>query len=632
MKKDKGKAARTLREQDVMDVQKGTALTEIEVSAVSELDLELEPDEATLVQHEDVEEHTAVTKVVKEVQAHETGSPFERILAPKRPDPNAFEGTENTIRLHTENDDRFLHITKDKGAEEPRYKDLGHLARGGMSEIRCVFDQNLMRRVVTKVLPTKISQTPGGIQRFIEEAQITGQLEHPNIVPVYDLGMDEQGQLYFTMKRVKGKTLKQLLNPLHYDPGAETDLYHALQIFLKVCDAVAFAHSKGVLHRDLKPSNVMIGRFGEVYLMDWGVAAVSGQRDRLLASHASEGPTGQIHLQRDPEFETLDIPGAVIGSLSYLSPEQARGDVEQIDERTDIFSLGGILYQILTLQPPYTGKNHKRLIQSAQACEIPSPHELTSYVHLPRTLCEITMKALSKDPKERFQSVMQLKEALEFFLQGDGRFPRKNFPKGATLLQEGDRGYVAYGLIRGRCEVSRMVDGRKVVLRTMGPGEVFGEMALLSAEFRTATVEAIDDITVMMIHKETLEQEVGLDSWMGRLVSNLCERFNEVDQKLIQYQREAHRAWLLNTILSSFHIYGEKLDTKESLMSWSMLQDTLCEQSELDVEEIVEECRALPFLHIEPEKDHIYLSPSRLLQWQDVFQPGLRTKIAKVPL
>ncbi|MHC4598675.1 MAG: serine/threonine-protein kinase, partial [Planctomycetota bacterium] len=170
-------------------------------------------------------------------------------------------------------------------ASEHRYSVLGEIARGGMGAIVRLVDNDIRRPVAMKVILS--DETAGTadrerVERFVEEAQVTGQLEHPNIVPVHELGLDHEGKVYFTMKLVKGESLDSILDRLaDKDPGhaGKYPLSHLLQVFLKVCDAIAFAHSKGVIHRDLKPENVMVGSFGEVLVMDWGLAKVKGRED-----------------------------------------------------------------------------------------------------------------------------------------------------------------------------------------------------------------------------------------------------------------------------------------------------------------------------------------------------------------
>ena len=268
---------------------------------------------------------------------------------------------------------------------DDRYQLLGEIARGGMGVILKGRDPNLGRDLAFKVLKAELVGKPGAVQRFVEEAQVGGQLQHPGIVPLHELGRFADGRPFFAMKLVKGRTLADLLaervagpqgGPLAPRAGSEPLAERAdhpipasrgrfLQFFQKVCETVAYAHSKGVIHRDLKPANVMVGGFGEVLVMDWGLAKVlprGGIADELKASLTSRGvhPRG---LDEEPtEIKTARLgsgsetaAGSVMGTPSYMPPEQAGGELDKVDERADVFGLGAILCVVLTGEPPYRG-------------------------------------------------------------------------------------------------------------------------------------------------------------------------------------------------------------------------------------------------------------------------------------
>jgi serine/threonine protein kinase/Leucine-rich repeat (LRR) protein len=267
-----------------------------------------------------------------------------------------------------------------------RYEIGPELARGGMGEVLTARQVTIRRSVALKRILGDASLNPRQRLRFIEEAQITGQLEHPNIVPVYDLATDVDGQPYYTMKLVQGITLKKVLQLLEKDTPATVAKYPLaalLTIFQKVCDAVAFAHAKGVIHRDLKPANIMVGSFGEVLVMDWGLAKIL-RHSSFQNQEGARGPSNaggnagrsgpQLQSVRSEEgdgFATLN--GAVIGTPHFMAPEQARGDIEQLDERSDVFSLGSILYQILTLQYPFPGRNVAEILEKIQSGDFIPP-------------------------------------------------------------------------------------------------------------------------------------------------------------------------------------------------------------------------------------------------------------------
>ena len=242
--------------------------------------------------------------------------------------------------------------------EDRRYQFLGEIARGGIGVVQKGHDRNLGRSVALKVLRTEHLADEETRRRFIEEAQIGGQLQHPGIVPVYGMGLDAEGCPYFAMQLVKGETLAAHLE----DRATPTDeRARLLGVFEHVAQTVAYAHARGVIHRDLKPSNVMIGKFGEVQVLDWGLA-------KVLGHGPFEAPRDTIISTVRTETEgSASLVGSVMGTPAYMPPEQAMGRVEDLDERSDAFALGAVLTEILTGQPPYTGDSKDRLVMAAQA-------------------------------------------------------------------------------------------------------------------------------------------------------------------------------------------------------------------------------------------------------------------------
>ncbi len=231
---------------------------------------------------------------------------------------------------------------------------LGELARGGMGAIIKGRDSDLGRDLAVKVLLEQHRENPDLIRRFVEEAQISGQLQHPGVVPVYELGTLADHRPYFAMKLVKGRTLAVLLEER---AGPAEDQPRLLGIFEQVCLTMAYAHSRGVIHRDLKPSNIMVGSFGEVQVMDWGLAKVLPQ-----GGVAADEEAGRIRHEtvirtgRSGTDAELSQAGSIMGTLAYMPPEQASGDLDRLDERADVFALGSILCEVLTGRPAFTGR------------------------------------------------------------------------------------------------------------------------------------------------------------------------------------------------------------------------------------------------------------------------------------
>lgn len=234
---------------------------------------------------------------------------------------------------------------------ESRYETGEEVARGGMGAIKLADDVALRRQVAIKSMLVD-DATPDELARFIEEAQITGQLDHPGIVPIHELGVDASGQPFYSMKFVRGRDLQTILDGLrkgNREIAEEFTLHRLLNILNRVCDAVAFAHARGVIHRDLKPANIRIGEFGEVMVMDWGLAKIFGKdetrpdvKGRRVESIREDETAGDLRT----------IAGSVMGSPAYMAPEQASGATHELDEGADIYALGAILYEILTLRPP----------------------------------------------------------------------------------------------------------------------------------------------------------------------------------------------------------------------------------------------------------------------------------------
>lgn len=311
----------------------------------------------------------------------------------------------------------------DSTTKSPRYQVEEEVTRGGMGTILRATDCHIERTVAMKVIVDAKADSTEHRCRFVREARVTGQLEHPNIVPVHELGADERGRPFYTMKYVKGVTLEQVLGRIRdgNEPAVrEYPLAHLLTIFQKVCDAVAFAHSRQIVHRDLKPENIMIGDYGEVLVMDWGLAKVIGDRASATGEGVGETTPG-------PSSTALNtLVGRVIGTPSFMAPEQARGEVDSIDERTDIYSLGAILYHILALQPPFNGDLAQEVIERVKAGDVRPPtsaHPKAVSPHcpggrIPESLSAVAMKAVAMAPASRYPSVKDLQRDIAAYQGG----------------------------------------------------------------------------------------------------------------------------------------------------------------------------------------------------------------------
>jgi len=364
------------------------------------------------------------------------------------------------------------------GSSGRRYSPRGEIARGGMGVVLRMWDSDLRRNLAMKVM---LDRKQGGgardasaearkIARFLEEAQITGQLDHPGIVPVHELGLNDAGQLFFTMRLVRGRSLRTIFELVHDEREGWT-VARALGVILRVCEAMAYAHTKRVVHRDIKPANIMVGRFGEVYVMDWGLAKVMGRKDmhdlRLeTAETASEAadpgaapaPPSAAAAQGAEAREPTDsmasavfaaeaparapatgpggagsagapdhsgsplhtMDGTVVGTPSYMSPEQAQGQTDQIGPHSDIYSVGALLYQLLTGQMPYIDPGARATPHAVLQAVREGPPRRIHVIDpkVPPELVAICEKAMARSIDARYASMEAMADDLRAFLEG----------------------------------------------------------------------------------------------------------------------------------------------------------------------------------------------------------------------
>lgn len=301
-----------------------------------------------------------------------------------------------------------------------RYVIDRELGRGGMGIVLRAIDRDIRREVAVKYLLD--NRDPVRQSRFVEEAQITGQLEHPNIVPIHELGVDDKNRPFFSMKVVHGRSLADLLAEARRNPKSEPPLHRLIGILISVCHAMAYAHARNVIHRDLKPGNIMLGDFGEVYVMDWGLAKILTPNQAIIAAVSPTDPsassTARIETGREADSD-LTREGAIVGTPVYMAPEQARGEIHALDARTDIYALGAILYEMLTLKPPVDREGgHDAVLGRVVRGEILPPEQRAperARIIVPE-LSAIARKALALNPMKRYRSVQAMCRDLELFL------------------------------------------------------------------------------------------------------------------------------------------------------------------------------------------------------------------------
>src|SRR6516165_2172423 len=293
----------------------------------------------------------------------------------------------------------------------------GEIARGGMGAVLKGRDVDLGRDVAVKVLLETHQGKTEMLQRFVEEAQIGGQLQHPGITPVYELGQFADKRPYFTMKLVKGKTLAMLL-AARKSPAEEQSRY--VGIFAQVCQTLAYAHARGVIHRDLKPSNVMVGAFGEVQVMDWGLAKVL-KEGGIADEQPAQTQQAVSVVQTTRGAGTLEAgshtqAGSVLGTPAYMAPEQARGEVDLVDERADVFGLGAILCEILTGRPPFTGKAVEAQ-RKARTAQFEDAYARLDSCGADAELIALSKRCLAAEPWDRPRDAGELAEAIMAYQQ-----------------------------------------------------------------------------------------------------------------------------------------------------------------------------------------------------------------------
>ncbi len=342
-----------------------------------------------------------------------------------------------TLKAITRGPGRVTHLSSrlqkvgENAGDVQRYEIKREYARGGMGRILVALDNAVGREVALKELLSGGGSTSGGsagtsaaspelVERFVREAKVTGQLEHPNIVPVYEIGVRDDGSVFYTMKLIRGKTLASRLAVIQRDPHLTrqqklSERLKLLDPFVDVCNAVAYAHSRGVVHRDLKPANIMLGDFGETLVLDWGLARVRGHEERKSAAAKPAAEFSPSLLKDDSAHRTLD--GAVLGTPAYMPPEQARGELESVDEKSDVYALGAILYEILCGQAPFDGPSAQTVLAKVLITE-PEPVQSIE-PNAPPDLVSLVRGAMERTPSARLESAEKL--AAELLAFRDGR-------------------------------------------------------------------------------------------------------------------------------------------------------------------------------------------------------------------
>ena len=308
---------------------------------------------------------------------------------------------------------------------EGRYSVNRPLAAGGMGAVLHIEDHDFGRPAAMKIIKAQYANNPEALERFLAEAQITAQLEHPNIVPMHDLGVMADGTVFFTMKLIEGRSLGgeiKLLKSTEDTPDvvnarARWTIDEKLLVFLKVLDGVGFAHGMGVVHRDLKPDNIMLGPHGEVLVVDWGIAKAMGQPE------AESGHGRSVSTLRDHVASSATLTGSAMGTLFYMPPEQAGGDLDNIDARSDVYALGATLYELLSLRRSIEGQSQAELLAKVIQGDV-TPLEQAAPT-LPVDLVAVVKRAMAFKSQDRYPTCAAMADDLRRFLAGHAVAARK---------------------------------------------------------------------------------------------------------------------------------------------------------------------------------------------------------------
>jgi tRNA A-37 threonylcarbamoyl transferase component Bud32 len=412
-----------------------------------------------------------------------------------------------------------------------RYEARRALGKGAMGEVRLCRDTRIGRDVAMKVIAVKYQTSAQARARFVREARVQGQLEHPAIVPVYDLGVDEGGAAFFTMKCLRGQTLAEILRALaagDAEMARQFTRRRLLGAFSAACLAVDFAHSRGVLHRDLKPANVMLGDFGEVYVLDWGIAKISEAPASMRLPALNEAEEEEVHT----------AAGRILGTFGYMAPEQARGRGTEVDIRSDVYALGAILFEILALQPLHAKDVWRAMLMATVSGTDARPSARAPALDVPPELDAICVRATRNEPAERFASARALQEAVERFLEGDRDVEiRRQMASAHTRAAEAAAARASSGGAAAEEAMRTALHevGRALALEPTNAAAMLVLREVLTTPPREIPAKVDVDVTAQMVarHAQQLREAVGADLSALILLAPICMWMGVRDARLL---------------------------------------------------------------------------------------------------
>lgn len=414
------------------------------------------------------------------------------------------------------------------------------LDRGGLGIVSVAFDKELSREVALKEIRTDCADDDRFRQKFLLEAEVTGGLEHPSIVPVYGLGSYADGRPYYAMRLIKGDNLKGHIKQFHQnvERGSESfdgaGLRKLLRRFLDVCEAIDYAHARGVLHRDLKPGNVMLGKYGETLVVDWGLAKV-----RVSKKDASEEAIAEVTIPLNSEAPLIPSgsaqdetrQGSIIGTAAYAPPEQLTGDIRNTDVRADVYGLGAVLYELLTGRAPGVGNTLEEVMKNVVRGNVPSPRSIQA--RIPRPLEAICLKAIATNPLHRYSKASLLRDETERWLDD---LPVSAYPE--PMLQRTKRWIKSHQLVMS-------VSGAILVMTTIG----FGTILILNRQYTQqlqakdlalrVTAKALEAKGLEMAEKESELKEVASKLMDEKKMLQMQNQVSEMERMKAQKAMEA---------------------------------------------------------------------------------------------
>jgi serine/threonine-protein kinase len=412
-------------------------------------------------------------------------------------------------------------------SKKERYLRLKDIGAGGLSQVSSHFDTYLNRIVALKELKSGNLSSDIKVQSFINEAKLTSYLNHPGVAPVFDAFVGEGGRPCYTMKLHEGEELAQLLKSSDvFAVGPRLPLTRTLDIFSRLAETLAYVHDRGVLHLDIKPENIMVGEYGEVTVVDWGAARLY---DRKPFEEYLRRFTDKTELAT---FER-EQANYVLGTPPYMSPEQTNTPRDLLTPGSDIFSAGVVLYEMLAGRRPFRALVAQEVMRQVREDE-PEPMEKLN-PDVPRRLIQICSKMLEKQPMKRYRSFRQVLDDLNEFRETGQAFAVKTYEPGEVIFNENDTGDYAFTIVSGKVEIIKGSASGGQVLASLGPGEIVGELAILTKSPRTATAKAVEKTTVRIMGAEDVRAETEkLSPWVGTMIKLLSERLIDMDEKLVK--------------------------------------------------------------------------------------------------